>query len=66
MPGYFQSPYRAEDWNTRIKFLVVVYALVKLNVFIVSKKVLRFSSWEFTKTGQVGYNRSLFGAAVVQ
>jgi len=66
VPGYFQSPYRAEDWNTRIKFLVAICTLDKPKVFIVSKKVLRFSSWEFTKTGQVGYNRSLFGAAVVQ
>ena len=37
VPGYFQSPYRAEDWNTRIKFLVVVYALDELKYFIVSK-----------------------------
>src|SRR5215813_3818776 len=27
VPGYFQSPYRAEDWNTRIKFLVAICTL---------------------------------------
>ena len=37
VPGYFQPPCRAEDLNTRIKFLVVVYALDELKYFIVSK-----------------------------